>query len=80
MYRNKEPSEEDIHKALSKQEALPAHRIELGGGYYYKCHWIACNESVSSWMNYCPNCGQRLTFENCTGATLRRSNEKAKYN
>lgn len=71
MYRNKEPSNEEIEEALQKQEPMEATRTELGGGYYYSCHWISCNETVSSWMRYCPKCGQRLSFENCTGATRR---------
>lgn len=71
MYRNKEPSEEEIREALLKQEPKVANMTEVGGGYYYNCYWLACNEPVKSWMNYCPKCGQRLIFESCTGATRR---------
>lgn len=37
-------------------------REELGGDYYYRCPWIACNKIVRSDMNYCCGCGQRLMF------------------
>lgn len=36
---------------------------ELGGGYYFKCPWMSCNEDITRWHNYCPKCGQRIDWE-----------------
>lgn len=36
---------------------------ELGGGYYYTCPWIMCNNTVHRYDRYCSQCGQRLRFE-----------------
>lgn len=36
---------------------------ELGGGIYYKCHWIKCNEDLKRWWRYCPSCGQKILWE-----------------
>ena len=33
---------------------------ELGGGIYYTCHWLKCDETLTKWYNYCPKCGQRI--------------------
>ena len=35
---------------------------ELGGGYYYTCHWIKCGETLHRWWKYCPNCGNRIDW------------------
>lgn len=35
---------------------------ELGGDFYFRCPWITCNKIVRTDMNYCPNCGQLLSF------------------
>ena len=37
---------------------------ELGGGIYYKCHWLSCNEDLSKWYEYCPKCGQKIDWGN----------------
>ena len=37
-------------------------RHELGGGVYYTCHWLKCNNTVSRWDNYCSVCGQKLDW------------------
>ena len=37
---------------------------ELGGGYFFRCPWLSCNEIVKSTWRFCPLCGQRITFPN----------------
>lgn len=56
-------TEQENQKAL--QNAIPIRPIrrELGGGYYYQCPWIMCNNTVHRWDRYCSQCGQRLRFE-----------------
>ena len=54
--------EQRIVDALEKQEHLYPRAHELGGGIYYTCYWLACNETVYRWMNYCPKCGQKLLW------------------
>lgn len=54
--------EERIINALQKQEALPPVRHELGGGFYYKCHWLACDRDINTSMDYCPGCGQKIQW------------------
>ena len=54
--------EERIIEALSKQDAMEPQRIELGGGLYYRCHWLKCNSDISRFMNYCPACGQKIDW------------------
>lgn len=45
--------------------AIPQKPIihELGGDYYYKCHWIKCDNTVKRWQNYCDQCGQKIDWE-----------------
>ena len=57
-----EITEARILDALRQQEPLPPVRHELGGGFYYQCHWIACGETVNKFMDYCPRCGQRIDW------------------
>lgn len=45
-------------------QAMPVVKEELGGGYFYRCPWINCNEIIRSDWSYCPYCGQALMFEN----------------
>lgn len=54
--------EERILYALRQQEALPPVAHELGGGIYYKCHWLKCNTDVNRLMDYCPGCGQKIDW------------------
>ena len=54
--------EERIIYALRQQEPQSPIKHELGGGYYYQCHWIACGETVTKFMEYCPKCGQRIDW------------------
>lgn len=51
-------------RARAIQNAIPQKpiRVELGGGYYYKCHWIKCNEQLRRWWEYCPNCGNKIDW------------------
>lgn len=55
-------TEERILEAMEKQGPKPPRRQELGGGIYYKCHWLNCNTDVNRFMNYCPGCGQRIDW------------------
>ena len=54
---------QERNKAI--QNAIPQKpiRVELGGGYYYRCHWLKCDNTVHPWERYCSQCGQRLTFD-----------------
>lgn len=54
--------EDRILEAMARQEPKEPRRIELGGGLYYKCHWISCDEDINRFMNYCPGCGQRIDW------------------
>ena len=58
---NKE-TEEKIVEALLKQDAMEPQRIELGGGVYYRCHWLACHADVHRYQNYCEQCGQKIDW------------------
>ena len=55
--------EERIINALRQQEPMKPRRIELGGGYYYKCHWLTCDTDINKFMDFCPGCGQRILWE-----------------
>ena len=48
-------------KTTAMQNAIPQkpRRYELGGGYYYTCHWLKCGNTVNRWQNYCDKCGQK---------------------
>lgn len=52
-------------KIRAIENAIPRKPIkhELGGGYYYTCPWIMCNNTVHRYDRYCSQCGQRLRFE-----------------
>lgn len=54
--------EDRIVEAMAKQEPHTPRRIELGGGYYYKCHWLSCDETINKFMNYCPKCGFKIDW------------------
>ena len=56
-------NEETIVNALRKQEPMEPKKHELGGDYYYKCHWLSCGEDINKFMNYCPKCGQKIKWE-----------------
>jgi len=49
-------------KIRAIENAIPRKPIkhELGGGYYYTCPWMKCNNTVHPWNRYCSQCGQRL--------------------
>lgn len=51
-------------KIAAIQNAVPQtpRRHELGGGYYYTCHWLKCNNTVTRWQNYCDQCGQKIDW------------------
>jgi len=56
----------EVQKALANAEAKPPRKNELGGDYYYKCYWIACDTDIKRWFDYCPGCGQKIDWrEEC---------------
>lgn len=57
-----ELTEKRIVEALQKQEPLSPITVSLGGGYYYRCHWLSCGETVNKYMDYCPKCGQKIEW------------------
>ena len=54
--------EDRIIEAMLKQEPKLPKRVELGGGLYYKCHWLSCDTDINRFMNYCPGCGQKIDW------------------
>ena len=55
--------ENRIIDAMAKQEPKIPQIYELGGGYFFRCHWMSCNADINRFMNYCPICGQRIDWE-----------------
>ena len=53
-------SNEEILLRLQPKQAI---REELGGDYYWRCPWLACNKIIRSEWFYCPACGQAVFFE-----------------
>ena len=53
----------DVQKAIQNYTPRPPRVHELGGGIYYKCYWLACDEDLNKWHNFCPKCGQRIYWE-----------------
>ena len=53
---------EKIMDALLKQTPLPPAVHELGGGIYYSCHWLVCNNTIHRWQEYCDQCGQKIDW------------------
>ena len=37
-------------------------KYELGGDFYYTCHWMTCDEQLKRWWKYCPLCGQKIDW------------------
>ena len=60
---NNEKIEVRILDALRQQQPMPPVRHELGGGYYYTCYWLTCNNTVSRYQEYCDQCGQKILWE-----------------
>ena len=54
--------EKKITELLIRDEPKEPERVELGGGYYYRCAWLSCRETVNRFMNFCPKCGQRINW------------------
>ena len=55
--------EQRIIDALEKEHGKPPRKMELGGGYYYKCFWASCNEDVNRFYEFCPKCGTRILWD-----------------
>ena len=51
------------------RNAIPRKPIkhELGGGFYYTCYWMKCNESLKRWYRYCPKCGNLIDWSEIDG-------------
>ena len=59
--KNEKLTKEQV-EAIERATPKPPRVFELGGGYYYKCFWISCNEDLTKWFNYCPHCGQKIDW------------------
>lgn len=55
--------QELIKKAIQNITPKPPRICELGGGIYYKCYWVTCDEDLKKWYNFCPGCGQKIMWE-----------------
>ena len=55
-------TEDRILEAMARQEPHKPRRIELGGDYYFKCHWLKCDCEIQRWMDFCPKCGFRIDW------------------
>lgn len=58
-----ELTEKRIVEALTKEQGKPPRKMELGGGFYYKCFWMACDENVNKFYEYCPKCGTKILWD-----------------
>ena len=47
---------------MRNDDAKPPIKHELGGGYYYTCYWMTCNEELKRWYKWCPSCGQKIDW------------------
>ena len=56
-------SDEEKLEAITKATPRTPREEELGGGFYYKCYWISCNEDLKKWYEYCPQCGQKIDWK-----------------
>lgn len=54
--------EEKIMDLMTRDDPKYPRRIELGGGYYFRCGWLKCNTDINRDMNFCPKCGQRINW------------------
>ena len=57
-----ELTDEQRTDALMNAVPQKPNKHELGGGIYYTCHWVSCNETLNKWYNYCPKCGNRIDW------------------
>lgn len=55
--------QEEIEKAIENYIGKEPVKTELGGDYYFKCHWISCGTDLKPWYNYCPECGTKIKWE-----------------
>lgn len=56
-------TQKEIEGAIQNATPKKPIRIELGGGYYYKCHWLKCNTDLHKWFRFCPGCGQKIEWD-----------------
>jgi len=52
----------EIENAIDNATPKEPVKYELGGDYYYRCHWLKCNEQLKRYWQYCPNCGQKIEW------------------
>lgn len=55
--------EEKIILLMERDYPRPPIIKELGGDYYYECHWLTCKRSINKYMDFCPACGQRIDWK-----------------
>lgn len=55
-------SYKEIQHAIANAVPVKPVKVELGGGYYYRCHWLKCNEPLKRWNDFCPACGQHIDW------------------
>ena len=56
-----------IEELKVRDKGLKPIKMELGGDFYYKCHWLTCDSSLKRYMNYCYNCGQKILWDDELG-------------
>lgn len=54
---------EEIEQAMINAVPQKPQKIELGGGIYYRCHWMTCGETLHRWDRYCPACGNKILWD-----------------
>ena len=54
---------EERIEAVMRAVPRPPTKHELGGGIYYTCYWLNCNNTVKRYQNYCDQCGQKIDWE-----------------
>ena len=60
--KNYELTEAEKENAILNAIPQEPNVHELGGGYYYTCHWLTCNNTVHRYDQYCSLCGQKLLW------------------
>lgn len=56
---------------------IPAVREEIGIDYVYRCGYLLCDKTISSYFSYCPYCGTKIDWENTIDANKRTTNKQA---
>lgn len=56
-------TKQERYEAIQNAIPRPPVRVELGGGYYYKCYWLKCDNTLRRWERYCSKCGQKILWD-----------------